>query len=179
MIRRAKINIGSIAVPQDAEYLSIVQDILENPKVSTMREYVQHGNTSCLEHSINVSYLSYLYCKKHKLNASAAARAGLLHDLFLYDWHLRKRKKGEQMHGFSHPRTALQNAQKTFKLTALEENIILRHMWPLTTVPPKYAEAYVVVWLDKYCSVMETVKRPVMQLYEKQEKRIEKSLAQL
>ena len=179
MIRRAKTDVEDITVPKDLEYLSMVKEILKNPNVGTMREYVQHGNTSCLEHSINVSYLSYLYCKNHGLNARAAARAGLLHDLFLYDWHLRKRKKGELMHGFSHPRVALQNAQKAFDLTPLEKNIILRHMWPLTIVPPKYPEAYVVVWIDKYCSVMETIKRPVMQLYNKQEKRIEKGLAHL
>ena len=40
------------------------------------RAYTQHGETSCLRHSINVSYLSYLYCRDHGWQARAAARAG-------------------------------------------------------------------------------------------------------
>lgn len=164
MIRRTLIDICDIAVPEDEEYLALVRDILENPVVGTMREYVQHGTTSCLEHSVNVSYLSYLFCREHGLNARAAARGGLLHDLFLYDWHFYRRQKGEWMHGFEHPRKALENAEKAFSLTEVERDIILRHMWPLTIVPPKYAESYVIVMYDKYCSTMETFRQPVMRL---------------
>ncbi|MEF9970313.1 MAG: HD family phosphohydrolase [Ruthenibacterium sp.] len=177
MIHRSKTDVCNIAVPQDREYLLLVHDILERPQVGLMKSYVQHGTTTCLEHSINVSYLSYLYCKKHGLNTRSVARAGLLHDLFLYDWHFHKREKGELLHGFSHPRVALQNAEKVFALTPLEKNIILRHMWPLTLTPPRYKEAYVVVYYDKYCSLMETIHRSVMDLYEEQEQRITKNIA--
>ena len=86
MIYRSKETVCSITVPRDPEYLALVQDILEHPLVRSMEAYTQHGETSCLRHSINVSYLSYLYCRDHGWQARAAARAGLLHDLFLYDW---------------------------------------------------------------------------------------------
>ena len=177
MIHRNKASVGEISVPQDREYLLLVQDILQHDKIFLMQEYIQHGTTTCLEHSINVSYLSYLYCKKHGLNTRCVARAGLLHDLFLYDWHLRPRQPGEMLHGFEHPKKALQNASETFTLTPMEKNIIVRHMWPLTLTPPKYAEAFVVVWFDKYCSLMETFHQPVMKLYDEQVPRIAKSLA--
>ena len=36
-----------------------------------------------------------------------------------------------------------------------EENIILRHMFPLTPVPPKYKEGWVVTLCDKYCATRE------------------------
>ena len=85
MIRRAFGEVEHVAVPQDEEYLALVRDILENEQVRSMDGYFQHGRTTCLRHSINVSYLSYLFCKKHGLDARAAARGGLLHDLFLYD----------------------------------------------------------------------------------------------
>lgn len=166
MIYRAKTEVESINVPNDEEYLSLVRDILEHPKVAQMKQYMQHGTTTCLEHSVNVSYLSYLYCKQHNLCARDAARGGLLHDLFLYDWHLKKSEKGQPLHGFAHPRIALDNACKFFSLNGRERNIILRHMWPLTLTPPRYKESYVVVWFDKYCSTMETLRRPVMELYE-------------
>ena len=69
----------------------------------------------------------------------------------------------------THPRRALENAQRLFSLTDREKNIILRHMWPLTVTPPKYREAYVIVMFDKYCSLMETFHKPVMELMEYQE----------
>lgn len=152
---------GEVNLPDDEEYLCLVRDIIDNKNVQSMANYIQHGNTSCLEHSINVSYLSYKLCRKKGLNYRSAARAGLLHDLFLYDWHLRPRQKGELLHGFEHPRKALENAQQEFELTAMERNIILRHMWPLTLTPPRYAEAYAVVYYDKVCSLCETFRVPV------------------
>ena len=144
-------------------------NILEHPLVRSMEAYTQHGETSCLRHSINVSYLSYLYCRDHGWQARAAARAGLLHDLFLYDWHFHAKETGNYFHGLTHPRRALENAQRLFSLTDREKNIILRHMWPLTITPPKYREAYVIVMFDKYCSLMETFHKPVMELMEYQE----------
>lgn len=104
MIRRAFGQVGHVAVPKDEEYLALVRDILENEQVRSMDGYFQHGHTTCLRHSIHVSYLSYLFCKKHGLDARAAARGGLLHDLFLYDWHFYRRRKGERLHGFEHPK---------------------------------------------------------------------------
>ena len=176
MIRRSKIEVTHIAVPDDPAYLAQVQDILETPVVSEMRQYIQHGRTTCLEHCVNVSYLSFLFCQKHGLNARCAARGGLLHDLFLYDWHLYRRRKGERLHGFQHPIVALKNAEQAFSLCELERDIILRHMWPLTLTPPKYKESFVVVWFDKYCSLMETIRRPVMTLYEREERRLKTGL---
>ena len=141
MIYRSKETVCSITVPRDPEYLALVQDILEHPLVRSMEAYTQHGETSCLRHSINVSYLSYLYCRDHGWQARAAARAGLLHDLFLYDWHFHAKETGNYFHGLTHPRRALENAQRLFSLTDREKNIILRHMWPLTVTPPKYRRA--------------------------------------
>ena len=164
MIRRAFGQVGHVAVPKDEEYLALVRDILENEQVRSMDGYFQHGHTTCLRHSIHVSYLSYLFCKKHGLDARAAARGGLLHDLFLYDWHFYRRRKGERLHGVEHPKKALAHASALFSLTWKEREIILRHMWPLTITPPRCREAYVIVAYDKYCSLMETLHKDVMQL---------------
>lgn len=151
-----------VCVPDDANYIAEVRDILENKAFLSMKEYVQHGTTSCLAHCIAVSYLSYKACEKYGLNSRAAARAGLLHDMFLYDWHSHKAEKGEGLHGFSHPQRALQNAEREFELTNLEREIIVKHMWPLTLMPPKHKEAYVVLCYDKVCSLRETFRRPYM-----------------
>ena len=166
MLQCAKEKFGPVSVPHDPEYLALVADILEHPDVISMEQYTQHGETTCLRHSLNVSYLSYLYCRDHGLDVRAVARGGLLHDLFLYDWHLYLRQPGERLHGFEHPSKALANARERFSLTEKEEDIILRHMWPLTITPPRFPESYVVVMFDKYCSLMETFHRPVMELLE-------------
>lgn len=144
---------------KDADYINIVNDILCNKNFQSMDNYIQHGKTSTKMHSINVSYLSYKLCKKLNLKHNAAARAALLHDYYLYDWHTHYKETGLRFHGFTHPRTALNNALKEFTLSKLEQDIILKHMWPLTFVPPKHLEGFVVTLVDKYCSIAETYKK--------------------
>ena len=43
--------------------------------------------------------------------------------------------------------------------TGEERMIILRHMWPLTLVPPTSKAGYAVTCADKYCSTVETTAR--------------------
>ncbi len=177
MIHHNQAAAAFLAVPDDSEYLCLVADLLDHPAVREMARYPQHGTTTCLEHCISVSYLSYLFCTKHGLNARCAARAGLLHDLFLYDWHTYRPRKGERLHGFEHPRKALANAEQYFSLCPVERDCILRHMFPLTLTPPRYKEGFVLMWMDKYCSLMETFRRPVMARYALQERRLERHFA--
>ena len=54
---------------------------------------------------------------------------------------------------------ALHNANKYYKLNNLERDIIVKHMWPLTVIPPKSIEGYVVMYADKYCGFIETANR--------------------
>ena len=153
---------GSMTVlPPDEGYRAAVQDLWDHWAVQSMEKYCQHGTTTCLRHCVRVSYLSYRYCLDRGLDARAAARGGLLHDLFLYDWHTYRRKKGERLHGFEHPRKALRNALSLFDLTPVEEDIILHHMWPLTLTMPSTPEARVVMMFDKYVSLLETFRLPV------------------
>lgn len=137
------------------EYESCVRDLLAHDLVLSMQEYIQHGDINCLEHSLHVSYNSYLACKRYNFDYRSAARAGLLHDFFLYDWHQPRDAKG--LHGFTHPHTALANATQHFSLSDLEKDIIVKHMWPLTIKPPRYKEAYIVSFVDKYCATLETL----------------------
>lgn len=140
---------------QDAEYVSMVRDILEHPVFCSMDQYYQHGRTTCREHCIRVSYLTYRICRKTGRDSRGAARAALLHDLFLYDWHTHAELTGERFHGLTHPKTALHNAVRYFDLTEQEQNMILRHMWPLTPVPPATLEGLVLCYADKVCSSAE------------------------
>lgn len=143
-------------MPKDkTEFELIVKDMMDHDTVQKMKQYRQHYDTSCYEHCVNVSYISYRICKKIRLDYKSAARAAMVHDLFLYDW--RKRQDGRKgLHGFTHPRTSLENAQAIFELSKKEQDIILKHMWPLTLKFPRYAESWVVTFVDKYCALNES-----------------------
>lgn len=143
----------------DKEYLDCVQDILDSAVFQSTDQFIQHGTTTCMEHCIQVSYLSYCICRKKGLDYKRAARAGLLHDLFLYDWHTHARETGNHFHGFTHPRLAAHNAEKYFKISREEKMMIARHMWPLTLVPPMSREGMVLTYADKVCSASEVVAR--------------------
>ena len=67
----------------DAQYMDIVKDILSSDIFKKLAGFVQHGSTSTMEHSINVSYTTYLVCKKLNLDDKSAARAARLHDVYL------------------------------------------------------------------------------------------------
>ena len=51
----------------------------------------------------------------------------------------------------------LKNAMKHFRLTPIEEDIILKHMWPLTIKLPRYRESYLVSLADKIVSIKDTL----------------------
>jgi uncharacterized protein len=141
------------------EYSKMAEEIAAAPVVQQMKTYNHHSHTNCYEHSVHVSYYNYLICKKLGWDTQAAVKAGLLHDLFLYDWHGRKPEPGERRHGFEHPTKALRNAQKNFPITRKEGDMIVKHMFPLTVTPPMYKETFVIVMTDKFCSTCEVLDR--------------------
>lgn len=149
------------------EYKKCICDLIRDEAVQSMNKYIQHSDINCFEHSLNVSYISYLICRYLGFDYKSAARGGLLHDFFLYDWHNTKPENG--LHGLVHPRIALNNAMERFILNEIEMDIIEKHMWPLTIKLPKYKETYVVLLADKYCSIMEITKfhnrRNIIKLY--------------
>lgn len=137
------------------EFNMIIYDLANHPTVQKMKLYRQHYDTNCFDHCYNVAFYSYLICKKLNLDYISVSRAGMLHDLFLYDWR-KKQPEHKGFHGFRHPRIALNNASKLFDLNEKEKDIILKHMWPITIIPPKYIEGYIITLTDKYCALEES-----------------------
>ncbi len=132
------------------------RDILSSDSMQAEKEHIQHGNTSIFEHSYNVACLSlYLAMKFHiDINKKSLVRGALLHDYFLYDWHITGRL--HNLHGFTHAKCALKNASRDFELNSLEKNIIVRHMFPLNLIPPKHKEGVLVCLADKISAIAET-----------------------
>ena len=116
----------------------------------------RHHDASTLDHVLKVSYLSWRVCRAFGWNSREAARGGLLHDFFPYDWHDRDDPaKPDAPHAFAHPRVAVANARRYFSITAREENIIVRHMWPVTLIPPRYKESWIISLADKIVAALE------------------------
>lgn len=132
-----------------------VGDLLMLDDVRNLDSFRQHLNTSRLQHSINVAYYSFLVCRVLHFDYRSAARAGLLHDLYHYDW--RESKQPEGRHVSAHPKIALRNAQRNVHLNKVEADAIVKHMWPLTIRFPRYKESVVVSMVDKYCACCEVV----------------------
>ena len=144
------------AYSKDTYFMNILKQVEAETRILQSREHIQHGTTTVYEHCVQVAYESYLFAKEHQLQVEMEQliRGALLHDYFLYDWHIKR--KGHHFHGFTHPATALRNAEKEYNLGDIERNIISRHMFPLTVVPPMCREAWLVCLADKYCAVKET-----------------------
>lgn len=155
MRRRFVKAVNNIKDEVNREYYETVCDILEHPVVRKMSEFKHHYGTSCYRHCLHVSYLNFIICKKLHLDARAAARAGMLHDLFLYDWHKYAKKTGNHFHGLTHPRYAMHMAEKNFKLSKKEKEIILHHMWPLTITLPTSKEGFIITITDKISGMLE------------------------
>ena len=136
-----------------------VRAVCKESRVLQGRAFCQHGDTSVYQHSLHVTYESCLFAERYHLpvDYSALIRGALLHDYFLYDWHKSDELNPHRLHGFFHPSRSLQNAQKEYNLTARQRDIIIKHMWPLTVIPPMCREAWIVTSADKFCSLMETL----------------------
>ncbi|MDC7126279.1 MAG: phosphohydrolase [Spirochaetales bacterium] len=144
----------------DPEFFNIISEILENDDVKKLGTIKHHGK-SILNHSLKVALYSFNIGKRLKLDMHSLTRGAILHDFFLYDWNnsseMPKRKFYEfyKMHGFVHAKIALDNARACFDLNKIECNIIIRHMFPLTIIPPRYPESWVVMLVDKWVATKE------------------------
>ena len=135
----------------EKEFMRLAAPMLENPAVARLSEYRHHRDKSRLEHVKEVAWLSFCLGNRLSLDCEAIVRGALLHDLFYYDW----LRGGPRLHGFRHHIIALENARMIMPLSLKEEDIIKKHMWPLTLIPPRYPESLVVCLVDTYCSIMD------------------------
>lgn len=138
------------------DYWSQVEDLMEDTAVQSMRLLPQHADgISCFHHCVLVSYSSYRICSALGLDARAAARGGLLHDLYLYNWQDPRSHPGVN-HAFGHPAEALKNARTRFPISPREADIIATHMFPLT-ITKVYGclESLIVSTMDKLCALGE------------------------
>ena len=150
---------NKLSAKEKAFFWEEVRQVCSSSRMNKSRTFYQHGKINIYVHSLRVAYICYYWVKKYHLHVDEKAliRGALLHDYFLYDWH-DKEHEHKRPHGFFHPSAALCNAKQDFILTRKEENIIQRHMFPLTLIPPGCKEAWLVCMADKVGSTRETVR---------------------
>lgn len=138
---------------EDREYLSKVNDILDNEEFQKLGDIIHHeGNR--YEHSVRVSYNAYKLAKVLHLDTEKVARGALLHDFYLEKnkCDTKKEKMGLLI---KHPEYALENSKKYFDLSPLEEDIILTHMFPIGKRVPRYLESWMVDIIDDFAALYE------------------------
>lgn len=139
------------------EFYKVVDRILNHEEFQRRKTFKHHGNETVYDHSLRVAYYAYIWAKMLHLNAEATAVGALLHDFYTTPWmeNMHKKKKLTEMHGFTHPRIAYENAFKYFPelMTPKVKDMIIKHMYPLTPFPPIYLESWLVTFADKYVSL--------------------------
>jgi len=155
------------------EWFEIVEHILLNDEFQRRKIFPHHHNMTVWDHSILVSFKSFLLAKQVKADEKICAIAGLLHDFYPWSWintkeleefengkYLEENKRKKtffELHGFTHGKAASINYVKFFpelenkKIT----NSIKNHMFPLTIVPPRYKEGIIITIIDKINSAHE------------------------
>lgn len=130
-------------------------DVVLSPLLQIEKNFIQHGNINVFEHSLSVACLGVYIAKRLHINVDykSLVRGALLHDYFLYDWHVSD--KSHRLHGIHHAKKALNNANRDFELNSIERDIIVKHMFPLNFKPPRYKESIIVCVADKICATYE------------------------
>ena len=156
--------------PLFKEWFIITKDVLSSREFQK-RKLIKHHDNSVFDHCIRVSFEAYKIAKKRNVDEKACALAGLLHDFYPEAWQYTEslekldasykrrfsddyKSKITNLHGFVHGRKAMENAYKFYPeiMNKQIENAILRHMFPLTVIPPKYKEGWVITLADKKVS---------------------------
>ena len=139
------------------EFENLAKEILESEIFAQNKDFIQHGNISIYQHCLHVAEFSFSMGEFFKVtDRKSIVRAALLHDFFLYDWHVPE--KMWSLHGWTHPVAAAENGKKYFNISDKEFSLIRSHMWPYTLLhPPVFREGWIICIADKFISAWETL----------------------
>ncbi|MDR2803421.1 MAG: HD domain-containing protein [Treponema sp.] len=133
------------------------KDILEHQIFLETKKIYSHGSISIYDHSVAVAELAFSMAEyKDGIDKKCVVRAGLLHDFFLYEWHIPGLRYIK--HGWAHPAIAAKNAREIFEISGREYSCIKTHMWPWTLFAvPVCREGWIISLADKIVALKETL----------------------
>lgn len=135
---------------ENNEFYNIIKPILEHPEFQKTKEIAHHG-ISRYDHCIRVAYYTYKVSKALKLDYKETTEAALLHDFFTDE----VEKENNILKLRRHPKHAVENAKKYFDINEKQADIIKTHMFPITFMPPKYIEGWIVDLVDDFAAIYE------------------------
>lgn len=140
----------------------IGKDILETAEFHQALEQTHHDKTTVGAHSMEVACTALAISRMLNgihisTNEKQMIRAALCHDLGIlgrYD-----KFANNFVCCYRHPKDSVRVAEKLLGgLTSIERDVIAHHMWPVTPVPPRHREAYIVTLADKICAIREIIR---------------------
>lgn len=164
-----------MTVKEEERYRRLSEDLIGDWRLKQMKNYIQHGSITTYDHCLQVARTAFSLKCSLKINCDerTLVRAALLHDYFLYDWHVYD--PSHRLHGFTHPGRACKNAIRDFGVGRREQSMIRHHMFPLTPTPPTCREGAILCVADKIVATGETVHGFALKLRARQRPREERS----
>ena len=137
-------------------FVDLAGSLMNTEPFRRMKQYEHHGQIDTHFHSVHVAFRVYRACVNKQMSKSETEEittAALLHDLYLYNWYT---DKHDEWHAFYHPKQAVKNIEKyeLVKLTDMQREMILLHMFPLGKFPKSYG-GFLLTLCDKYCAALE------------------------
>jgi uncharacterized protein len=133
------------------------KDILTHDIFLETKKIYSHGSISIHDHSVAVAELAFSMAEDDlNIDKRCVVRAGLLHDFFLYEWHI----PGIRyiFHGWRHPVIAAEKAREVFDISNKEYSCIKTHMWPWTLLSiPVCREGWIISLADKITAFKESM----------------------
>ena len=126
-------------------------------------DQIHHHVTTVAEHSLHVAVISVMICLiLGKLHIHTKERqmveGALCHDIGILDRYDKYDSNRECYR--KHPDDSAEIAKTLVdNYDATVDNIIRRHMWPATPIPPKCREGFIITLADKIASIREVALR--------------------
>ena len=141
-------------------------DVLKSEEMKQAFQQTHHQWSTVGEHTFRVAFSSVMICYAlRKLNIKVSIPAvvvgALCHDLGILGRTGKFRNNRECCR--QHPLDSVEAAKRICPdLDEKTEQIISRHMFPLTPKPPMNREGVIVTIADKYCSVKDRLVGPLL-----------------
>ncbi|NLC48424.1 MAG: HD family phosphohydrolase [Tenericutes bacterium] len=135
------------------EYYNIYSEFNNINKYRALKTILHHGNNR-LSHIDRVAKLSFFVSKNIGVDYISCTRGAMMHDFFTTE-DISKNDNNYNQFLKKHPLEALNNSKEFFDVNDIEKDIILSHMYPITSEKPKYIESKIVCTCDKVVSLYE------------------------
>ena len=137
------------------------RQVLRSEEFGNAFKQTHHTCTTVADHSLGVAVvaiaISLFLLKLHiKVNLTVIVIASLCHDLGILGRYEKFRNNAECCKG--HPIDSVQVYKSVVEDgDERTEDAIRHHMWPLTPIPPRYIEGFILTVADKISALMEVM----------------------